>query len=183
MRIIGGRFRGRRLTAPSGLTTRPMLARVREALYNILADQVVGARIADCFSGTGAVGLEALSRGATSVDFFEAGKHALGPLEKNIAALGVRTESTVHRSELPGSIGPGDAWDIIVVDQPWTLSLGRPVAAKVVERKRLGPEGVLIVSERRGYEDTDASWAEVGLIVCDRRRYGDSSLVFLANSA
>ncbi|MDP6944793.1 MAG: RsmD family RNA methyltransferase, partial [Myxococcota bacterium] len=90
MRIIGGKFRGRRLTAPAGLATRPMIARVREALYNILADRIVDARVADCFSGTGAVGLEALSRGARSVDFFEAGRHATGTLDRNISTLGVQ---------------------------------------------------------------------------------------------
>ena len=67
MRIIAGEFRGRRLTAPDGLKTRPMLARVREALFNILGSRVVNARVADCFSGTGAIGLEALSRGAAHV--------------------------------------------------------------------------------------------------------------------
>ena len=126
MRIIAGDFRGRRLSTPEGLKTRPMLARVREALFNILGPRVAGARVADCFSGTGAIGLEALSRGATHVDFFESGRHTLGALEKNIAQLGVTGRAKVHKSDLPQAIGAGDPWDIIVVDQPWTLSLGHP---------------------------------------------------------
>ena len=182
MRIIGGQFRGRRLQAPAGLTTRPMLAKVREALFNILADQVRDARVADCFSGTGAVGLEALSRGAEHVDFFESGRHALSPLERNIKQLGVGGQTTLHRSDLPGAIGSGKPWDLVIVDQPWTLALGLPVVEKVVARDRLTDDGVLVVSERRGYELEDAPWNGVGLEVIDRRGYGDSSLVFLAKS-
>jgi 16S rRNA (guanine966-N2)-methyltransferase len=168
--------------APAGLTTRPMLGKVREALFNILADQVYEARVADCFSGTGAVGLEALSRGAEHIDFFEAGRHALGPLGRNIAQLGVDACSTLHRSELPGAIGPGPLWDIVVVDQPWTLSLGLPVVERVMACERLSADGVLVISERRGFELDDAPWNGAGLEVTDRRRYGDSSLVFLAKS-
>ena len=183
MRIIGGRYKGRKLHAPAGLTTRPMLARVREALFNILADRLVDARVADCFSGTGAIGLEALSRGATTVDFFESGRHALGPLERNIKALGAGSQSRVHRSELPTAIGAGAPWDLVVVDQPWTLTLGRPVVERIVAQGRLSEGARLIVSERRGYEEDDGVWLALGLEVSDRRRYGDSCLVFLANEA
>ena len=160
-----------------------MLARVREALYNILADRIVDARVADCFSGTGAVGLEALSRGASSVDFFESGRHAIGALDRNIAALGLRAESRVHRSELPGVIGSGPPWDVVIVDPPWGRELGRPVAAKVVERGRITPDGIIVVSERYGHEGDDAFWSEANLTVIDRRRYGDSALVITRSSA
>jgi len=160
-----------------------MIARVREALYNILADRIVDARVADCFSGTGAVGLEALSRGAASVDFFEAGRHAIGALERNIKALGLAGQSRVHRSELPGVIGPGPSWDVVIVDPPWGRELGRPVAAKVVERGRIAPDGVIVVSERYGHEGDAAFWLEAGLTVIDRRRYGDSAMVITKATA
>ena len=159
-----------------------MLARVREALYNILADRVAEARVADCFSGTGAVGLEALSRGATFVDFFESGRPAIDALERNIASFGVGSCTKLHRRELPGAIGSGDPWDVVIVDQPWTLTLGKPVVVRLVEQERLAADGLLIVSERRGCEEEDGAWFEAGLEVVDRRRYGDSCLVFLANS-
>jgi 16S rRNA (guanine966-N2)-methyltransferase len=159
-----------------------MLAKVREALFNILAERVHDARVADCFSGTGAVGLEALSRGAAHVDFFEAGHHALAPLGRNISQLGVDGCSTLHRSELPGAIGTGKAWDIVMVDQPWTLALGQPVVERIMARDRLADTGVVVVSERRGYELDDGAWNGAGLEVTDRRGYGDSSLVFLAKS-
>lgn len=154
-----------------------MIARVREALYNILADRIVDARVADCFSGTGAVGLEALSRGAARVDFFEAGRHAIGSLERNISALGVGGHARVHKSELPAAIGPGDAWDVVVVDPPWERGLGRPVAARIVQQGRITPDGVIVLSERHGHEGDDLFWAEAGLTVIDRRRYGDSGLI------
>ena len=162
-----------------------MIARVREALYNILADRIVDARVADCFSGTGAVGLEALSRGARSVDFFESGRHAIGTLERNVSALGVKGQTKLHRSALPGAISSGEPWDVVIVDPPWGKDLGRPVAAQVVSRQRITPDGVIVVSERFGLEGDDAFWLEAGLSVVDRRRYGDSSLVIteLANPA
>ena len=171
------------MSAPAGLATRPMLARVREALYNILADRIVDARVADCFSGTGAVGLEALSRGARSVDFFEAGRHAIGTLERNVSSLGVASQVKLHRSALPRVIGRGDPWDVVIVDPPWGKDMGRPVAAQVVEQQRITVDGVIVVSERFGLEGDDAFWAEAGLCVVDRRRYGDSCLVIseLAN--
>lgn len=159
-----------------------MLAKVREALFNILADRVPDARFADCFSGTGAVGLEALSRGAEHVDFFESGRHALDALQRNIAQLSMGKSSTVHRSDLPNGLGAGKTWDIVMVDQPWTLELGLPVVERLMSRDRLSQDGVLVVSERRGYELGDASWNGAGLEVTDRRGYGDSSLVFLAKS-
>lgn len=157
-----------------------MIARVREALYNILADRIVGARVADCFSGTGAVGLEALSRGAASVDFFESGQHAFGALGRNISALKAQDVTTIHRSPLPGVIAGGQPWDVVIVDPPWGKDMGRPVAARVVARQRLTADGVMVISERHGLDGDDAFWAEAGLDVIDRRRYGDSALVIVA---
>ena len=182
LRIIGGEFRGRRLATPEGLVTRPMLARVREALFNILSTRIVGARVADCFSGTGAIGLEALSRGAEHVDFFESGRHVLSHLERNIAQVGVGDRVTLHRSKLPASLGVGPPWDVVIVDQPWTLSLGQPLVAHLLDRGRVTSEGWIVVSERKGFELDDRAWHELDLEVVDRRRYGDSSLVFLAKS-
>ncbi len=160
-----------------------MLARVREAPFNILGSRVLNARIADCFSGTGAIGLEALSRGASHVDFFESGRHALKPLERNIAMLGLLDRVRVHTSDLPKAIKAGRAWDLIIVDQPWTMSLGHPVVAHIVECDRLSEDGLLVLSERRGVELEDAPWNALALEVVDRRHYGDSSLVFLAKMA
>ena len=88
MRIVGGEFRSRVLKAPPGRETRPILARVREAVFSMLAQRLPQARVADLFSGSGIIGFEALSRGASSVDFFEAGGAARRIIETNASALG-----------------------------------------------------------------------------------------------
>ena len=96
-----------------------MLGRVREATFNILGPAVHDARCADLFSGTGSLGLEALSRGAAHVDFYETGRAPLAVLHENIKTLGVGSEVTVHRSPLPAAISAGEAWDLVLVDPPW----------------------------------------------------------------
>lgn len=179
MRIVGGRFGGRRLRAPKGLGTRPMIARVREAVFSILADQVEGARVADLFSGTGAIGLEALSRGAAHVDYFESGREALKFLRDNVASLSVGELVTVHRGDLPGAIRPGAPWDLVFVDPPWGREVGYPAVEAVLAVGRLAPDGVVLLEERYGLEGDDAFWSERGLAVLDRRRYGDSGCIFL----
>ena len=159
-----------------------MLARVREALFNILAPRIVGAHVADCFSGTGAIGLEALSRGAAHVDFFESGRHVLGHLERNIARLGVDKRATLHRAKLPAALKLGQPWDLIIIDQPWTLTLGQPVVEALLAGGHVKADASIVLSERKGFELDDNTWFGLDLDVRDRRRYGDSSLVFLAKS-
>ncbi len=179
MRIVGGRFGGRRLRAPKGLGTRPMIARVREAVFSILADRVEGARVADLFSGTGAIGLEAISRGAVHVDYFESGREALRFLRDNVSTLGVEGQVSVHRAPLPGAIRPGAPWDLVFVDPPWGKEVGYPAIDAVVAAGRLARDGVVLLEERFGLEGDDAFWAERGLEVLDQRRYGDSGCIFL----
>ncbi|MGM0578782.1 MAG: 16S rRNA (guanine(966)-N(2))-methyltransferase RsmD [Myxococcota bacterium] len=182
MRILGGRFRGRRLRAPRGLATRPMIARVREAVFNIVADRVEGARVADLYSGTGAIGLEALSRGADHVDFFETRRDALRVLTANAETLGVRDRVTVHRAPLPGAITPGPAWDLVFVDPPWGRDLGSPAIEAVLAQDRLAADGLIILDERHGLGGDDGEWRERGLRVVDRRRYGDSGVLLMVPS-
>ncbi|MCB9787755.1 MAG: 16S rRNA (guanine(966)-N(2))-methyltransferase RsmD [Deltaproteobacteria bacterium] len=180
MRIIGGRFRGRVLQAPKGLATRPMIARVRESVFNILGRRVEGARVADLFAGTGAIGFEALSRGAEHVDAFEAARPARAALLANARALGVAGTHTLHGGELPGSIVAGPPWDLVFIDPPWGRDLGAPAAERVVAVGRLAEGGLIVVEERFGQEGDAASWRERGLRVVDQRRYGDSGVVMVA---
>lgn len=180
MRIVGGQHKGRTLKAPRGLATRPMIARVREAVFNILGDRVEGARVADLFAGTGSIGLEALSRGAASVDAFESGRAALRFLRDNVAALGVGDRHRVHRAPLPEGLGAGPAWDLVFIDPPWGQGVGSLAAEAVVRRGRLAADGRIVLEERRGLEGDDVFWAARGLDRVDHRRYGDSAVVFLA---
>ncbi len=180
MRIISGRFGGRALKAPRGLDTRPTTDRVREALFSILGDAVEGVRVADLFAGTGALGLEALSRGAARVDFFEAGRDARRVLEGNVAALGVGALVTLHGGKLPGAleaVQAGEPWELVFMDPPWDKGLGLATAGRLVARGLLAPGALVVSEERAGGEGDDAAWAAAGLTVVDRRRYGDTALV------
>lgn len=100
MRIVSGRLRGRRLRAPAGAATRPTSERVREAVFSILGPPEDGTHVLDLFAGSGAMGLEALSRGAASVTFVDSGRPALAALEENIAALGVGGQARVVASDV-----------------------------------------------------------------------------------
>ncbi len=179
MRILGGTLKGRRLAAPRGLATRPMIARAREALFNILAPRIEDARVADLYSGTGSLGLEALSRGAAHVDFFEKAGPALRALRQNIATLGCEGRCVVHARALPDAITRGPAWDLVLLDPPWCQELGPPPILRTLEAQRLAPEGLFMLDERYGHGGEDEVWAGRGLEVFDRRRYGDSGLLFL----
>ncbi len=182
MRIIAGRFRGRVLAAPSGLDTRPTSALARGALFEILRGALEGAYVADLFAGTGALGLEALSRGARRVDFYESHRRALAVLQKNIAALGASAQARVISGQLPDSLGVGEPYDLILMDPPWRLGHELKVAARIVARQRLRPGGTLVIESPRAEPLAEATFAELGLTLDDRRRYGDTELRFFARA-
>src|ERR1700684_1014931 len=100
MRIIAGSLRRRTLDAPAGLATRPTSDRLRETLFNVLAPRIEGARFLDLYAGSGAVGLEALSRGAATVEFVERAQAALKILDGNLARLGINDGVRVHRKSV-----------------------------------------------------------------------------------
>ncbi|MFT5830488.1 MAG: 16S rRNA (guanine(966)-N(2))-methyltransferase RsmD [Bacteroidia bacterium] len=125
MRIIAGTHRGRILAAPKGLATRPMLGRVREAIFNRLSPWTEGARVLDLFSGTGSLGIEALSRGAEFVRFLERGKEARDALLRNLEDFGLQDKSEAKAGDAlaaanhaPLDSGP---WDIVFFDPPYPL--------------------------------------------------------------
>jgi 16S rRNA (guanine966-N2)-methyltransferase len=183
MRIVGGRHRGRRLVAPKGETVRPTSDRAREALFNILSHgefaaegvPIINAAVLDAFAGTGALGLEALSRGASSATFIERDPAALAILRKNIAALaeGARVK-----------ILPGDAThppratapcDIVFVDPPYRSGLAAPAVAGLAAAGWLAPDALVVV-EIAAREDLEPP---AGLALEGERVYGAARLVFL----
>ncbi len=178
MRIIAGRFRGRTLAVPTGMTTRPTSAVARGALFEILRDELEGMRVADLFAGTGALGLEALSRGARRVDFYESFRPALEVLKKNIASIGVGSETRIIKGELPDSLGSGEAYDLILMDPPWRLGHELRVASRIVARQRLATGGLLVVESPRTDPLDESTFADLGLTLDDRRTYGDTELRF-----
>jgi 16S rRNA (guanine966-N2)-methyltransferase len=152
MRIIAGEFRGRRIAAPAGMDTRPMLDRVREAVFSTLMPRLPGALVLDLFAGSGSLGLEALSRGARHVRFVEEGRRALATLRENVHALGVgdRVE-TVAGNALSPAHWPLDV-DVVFLDPPYPLVTEHrarvlDALATLVER-HLAPDGVCVLHVR-----------------------------------
>lgn len=185
MRITGGTHRSRRLRAPGGRATRPTSDRVREALFGILgsAGAIEGARVLDLYAGTGALGLEALSRGASHVTFVESARDALTALRENVGALGFADRTRVVAASVDaslrtvGTLGKGAPYDLVLVDPPWSLvesgevprSLACVAAAGILSARALL---VLEHSARTAPPD-------IGLLARkDWRRYGDTALAF-----
>ncbi|HKQ68853.1 MAG TPA: 16S rRNA (guanine(966)-N(2))-methyltransferase RsmD [Polyangiaceae bacterium] len=183
MRVIAGRLGGRTLVAPAGAATRPTADRVREALFSILGD-IEGARVLDLFAGTGALGIEALSRGASRATFVEAKGTALRALRTNIGALGLANQATVlplrvERALSTASWGEG-AFDLIFMDPPYADVRAGAFAAPLEKALNLGLAPSLDGSGRLVLEHGSPSPAPkvVGLELSSTRTYGDTSLSF-----
>ncbi len=167
MRIIAGEFRGRTLKAPPDRRARPTADRVREAWFSILGGDLNGARVLDLFAGSGALGLEALSRGAGSVDFVEVSKTSLTALRANIAALDVESRVRIHRGDALAFVARLDpyAYDLALADPPYRTD----AAAELVARFRQRPFARLLVVEHP---------ARTEIAGDETRRYGDTALTF-----
>jgi 16S rRNA (guanine966-N2)-methyltransferase len=177
-RVIAGEYGGRRLVTPGGSGTRPTSDRVREALFNTLGTMIElsGARVADLYAGSGAVGLEALSRGASRVVLVEADPRAARAARANIAALGARTASlsttTVERAV---AARPPHEFDLVFADPPYDLADGElaEVLAAVAANGWLAPDAVLVVE--RSSRSPEPAWPRD--VTPERgRRYGETTL-------
>jgi len=175
LRIIAGRFRGRRLQTPSGPDTRPTADAMRETVYNVLGDAVRAARVADLFAGSGSLGLEALSRGARAVVFVEQAPAALAVLRDNIAALGAQGESRVVRADAVGYLGGSalEPFDVMLADPPYAL--GAEDGLLQAARDRVVPGGWLVLQHGKQWQ------APAELPGWQRgrpRRFGDTTIEF-----
>jgi len=168
MRIIAGRWRGRRIVAPAGRQVRPTGDRVREAWMSILQHRLSDARVLDLFAGSGALGLEALSRGAAHADFVESSADSLRTLRANIETLGAGEQATVHRADAMRFVASldEDACDIAFADPPYRLGLARALAERWLEQ----PFATVLGIEH----EVRLAMPEGG----DSRTYGDTMLTF-----
>ena len=173
MRVIAGRYGGRRLRAPAGATTRPTADRVREALFSILGARVEGAAVLDLFAGSGALGLEALSRGAVRATFVESAPAAQRALRANVEALGAEAELVRAdalrwlRSAPPGA----RQYDLVFLDPPYRHAerLAQPLSEALPAV--LAPGAVVVAeSDRRAP-------LRLSLPLIDQRRYGDTLIL------
>jgi 16S rRNA (guanine966-N2)-methyltransferase len=187
MRIIAGEFRGRKILPPVGDMTRPITDRAKQSVFDVLAPHLEGAIVYDLFAGTGSLGLECLSRGSAHVTFIEADRSALGLLEKNIAALGVRDRARVVRGDVfrelggthGGTVGvSGQRAKLVFLDPPYRFLIERPVDLRGLIRKVVAEDldsaGLVIFR----HEKSDSLEFE-GLSPMDVRDYGSMRVEFL----
>ena len=181
MRIVGGTWGGRRLTAPRGDSTRPTVDRVREAFFSILGD-VEGLRCLDLFSGTGAVGLEALSRGAAHCTFVEKNTAALRALASNVAALGVPPDrcQILRLDVRRAAVRLRPTYGLIYADPPYDLVNDVTSVLFAIMQDNLSPDGIGVIEHRKR---DPAPEPPAGLIRNDVRIYGDTALAFYGHSA
>jgi 16S rRNA (guanine966-N2)-methyltransferase len=168
IRVIAGEFRGRRLKTPAGGQTRPTADRVREAWFNILQRFVRDARVLDLYAGSGALGLEALSRGAVSADFVETQRPALEAIKANVTTLKVGDRVKLHRVDalkFAEGLTPGQ-FDVAFADPPYADD----VAARLIALFRLRPFARVLSIEHA---------AERRMPGDDTRRYGDTAVTFI----
>ena len=177
-RIVAGVFKGRRLATPSGRDTRPTSDRVREALFGALGD-LTGLRFADLYAGSGAIGLEAASRGAAHVLLVEGDPRAGRVIRDNIAALRAGDVAKLAPSRvesvLPGGPGSGGPYDIVVADPPYDTAKTEitELLRGLVEHGWLAPDALVVVE--RGTRSPAPTWVN-GITGERSRRYGETTL-------
>jgi 16S rRNA (guanine966-N2)-methyltransferase len=151
--VIAGRFKGRRLKTPKWEGLRPTSDKLRETLFNILAPRIAGARVLDGYAGTGAVGIEALSRGAAHVTFVERDRRAAALIEENAKVCGLKADYTIACSDfLAWRAGVASSFDLILLDPPYDISAVRDALDRAAGL--LSSDGVLVL-ERATRQDPD----------------------------
>ncbi|MDF2096290.1 16S rRNA (guanine(966)-N(2))-methyltransferase RsmD [Aquibaculum arenosum] len=183
MRVVAGRYGGRRLEAPQGRNLRPTSERSREALFSILESGrrsegrrlPQGARVLDAFAGTGALGIEAFSRGAASVCFLENAQESLTFLRRNLRGLEPSDALQVKGADvLKPPVAPAPS-DLVLMDPPYDRSLAAPALTALADAGWIGPETLVVVET----SNRELEHAPEGFILLDQRRYGRARLSFL----
>jgi 16S rRNA (guanine(966)-N(2))-methyltransferase RsmD len=175
VRIVGGDARGRTLRSVPGDKTRPTADRVRQSLFDLLGQRMDGLRVLDLYAGTGALGLEALSRGAAQAVFVESEARACGVIHANLAALRYEDRATMVRAELPRALaslrGP---FDLIFSDPPYALRAAQAVLDGLSSNDLVAPGGRAVLEMDRR---EPAPNGPAGFAIADERRYGETRVL------
>src|SRR5580704_5702680 len=181
MRIVGGRLGGRTLAAPKSQNVRPTSDRLRESLFNILAqrydDPITGARALDLFAGTGALGLEAISRGAAFALLIDDGTEARALIRQNVEALGLGGVTRIFRRDATklGAVHPNETFGLVFLDPPYRKGLAERALASLRDGGWLASDALVVVEEAADAGLT----APEGYAEIERRRYDDTEFTFL----
>lgn len=184
MRIVAGRFKGKSLDAPKGMATRPTTDRVREALFNVLihgAPEIVfgEGRALDLFAGSGALGLEALSRGARYCLFIEEDAGARGTIRRNVEVLGLTGVTKIWRRDATrlGPIGTMTPFDLVFCDPPYGKGLGPRAILAALDGGWLASGATVVLEDKAGeLPNWPRDLIDQDLVEIDRRRYGDTEI-------
>jgi len=178
LRVIAGELKGKKLFSVKGMRLRPTSDRVREAIFDILQERVPGKKVLDLFAGTGALGIEALSRGAEKAIFIEHNSHILTALRRNIKECGLEEKSEVLPCDVWQGLRilavRGEAFDLIFIDPPYAQGLVKKTLKELSQRGLVAPQG-LIIAEHSLKEDLSVPfpWELI-----DRRQYGITNISF-----
>ncbi|MFN3546583.1 MAG: 16S rRNA (guanine(966)-N(2))-methyltransferase RsmD [Mesorhizobium sp.] len=181
MRIVGGEFRGRALATPKSQAIRPTTDRTREAVFNVLAHRfggrIEGARVLDLFAGTGALGLEALSRGAGHCLFIEESAEGRGLIRTNVETFGLQGRTKIFRRDATalGAVGTIAPFDLVFADPPYGKGLGEKALASARAGGWLKPGALCVVEEAASAPFA----AGDGFTIVDERHYGDTIIRFI----
>ena len=186
MRIVAGRHRGRTLIAPDGLAVRPTADRTREAIFNVLTqgklaggrNPLIEARVLDAFAGTGALGLEALSRGAARVTFMESQAAALATLRANLEALEESERAEVLAVDVLRAPPAAAPCGVVLLDPPYNQGLAAPALTALAHGGWIAPGGIIAIELMKA----EAFEVPEGFEVLDQRGYGKAKVAFLTHS-
>ena len=180
MRIISGKARGTKLYTLEGETTRPTLDRVKESLFNIIQEKIVGSSFLDVFSGSGAIGLEAASRGAKEVILCEKDKNAIKVIKKNIEKT--HLEVTLYETSFENMLEKiNKKFDIIYIDPPYKTNLVYETVNKLINLNLLKTDSLIIV-ETDEEERVEQALKNLNVNIVNKRKYGRVHLIFLNKS-
>lgn len=180
MRVITGSAKGRRLIAPKGRATRPMQDRIKENIFNIIADRVQNAVVLDVFAGSGSLGVEALSRGAARAVFVDSSPEACAVIDTNTGVCGFEASSTIIRGQLPGTLrGMRPEYDLIFADPPFRIAVSELVEVVEVLGLLLADDGLLILQTTTAMALPEFT----RLALHDSRKYGQSLITMYIRSS
>lgn len=179
MRVIAGTARGTKLKAPSGLTVRPTADRVKEALFNILGNRVIGALFIDLYAGSGAVGIEALSRGARECIFVDNKKSNIALIKENLIKTGLNSNSRLIAADAKKALTILGAEkvkaDLVYLDPPYNMTDLSPMVSQIISLDILAGDGLIIVEHAYG----NRQWAE-DFAPKKQKKYGDTGLTLIS---
>jgi 16S rRNA (guanine966-N2)-methyltransferase len=181
MRVVGGRLKGRTLASPASRDIRPTADRLRESVFNILVhayhDPIAGARVLDLFAGTGALGIEAVSRGAAFTLFVDNGAEARALLRNNVEALGLGGVTKIFRRDATdlGPAHPVEPFSLVFLDPPYGKGLAEKSLVSLRDGGWLVPDALLVVEEAKAAAFT----VPEGFAELERRAYDDTEFMFL----